>query len=34
MAPIEGEPFDIDKEKARPNFEIKPSKEIKAWRMG
>ena len=31
---IEGEPFDIDKQEARPIFEIKPSKEIKAWRMG
>jgi hypothetical protein len=34
LLPIEGEPFDIDKEEARPIFEIKPSKEIKAWRMG
>lgn len=34
LLPIEGEPFDIDTEEARPIFEIKPSKEIKAWRMG
>jgi hypothetical protein len=33
LIPIEGDPFIIDQEEARPVFEIRAPKGVKDWRM-